>query len=83
LRNKSFIAGVLFLIIALALPAIIFSQQNRSARRTSGSNPERSASANSSGSKTTATAPLIKSDLAEALSVIQANHIDGKKLDYN
>jgi len=26
---------------------------------------------------------LIKSDLAEALSVIQANHIDGKKLDYN
>ncbi len=30
-----------------------------------------------------ATAPLIKSDLAEALSVIQANHIDGKKLDYN
>jgi carboxyl-terminal processing protease len=83
LRNKSFIAGVLFLIIALALPAIIFSQQTRSARRTSGSNPERSASANSSGSKTTATAPLIKSDLAEALSVIQANHIDGKKLDYN
>jgi len=26
---------------------------------------------------------LIKSDLAEALSVIQANHIDGKQLDYN
>ena len=83
MRNRSFIAGVLFLIIALALPAIIFSQQNRSARRTSGTNPERSASANSSGSKAMATAPLIKSDLAEALSVIQANHIDGKKLDYN
>ena len=83
MRNRSFIAGVLFLIIALTLPAIIFSQQNRSARRTSGTNPERSASANSSGSKTTANAPLIKSDLAEALSVIQANHIDGKKLDYN
>lgn len=83
MRNRSFIPGVLFLTIALALPAIIFSQQNRSARRTSGTNPERSASANSSGSKTTANAPLIKSDLAEALSVIQANHIDGKKLDYN
>jgi carboxyl-terminal processing protease len=83
LRNRSFIAGVLFVIIVLALPAIIFSQQNRSARRTSASNPERSTSANSSGSKPTATAPLIKSDLAEALSVIQANHIDGKKLDYN
>jgi len=25
----------------------------------------------------------IKSDLAEALSVIQSNHIDGRKLDYN
>ena len=83
MRNRSFIPGVLFLTIALTLPAIIFSQQNRSARRTSGTNPERSASANSSGSKTMATAPLIKSDLAEALSVIQANHIDGKKLDYN
>ncbi len=83
MRNRSFIAGVLFVIIALALPAIIFSQQNRSARRTSASNPERSTSASSSGTKATATAPLIKSDLAEALSVIQANHIDGKKLDYN
>ena len=26
---------------------------------------------------------MIKNDLAEALSVIQANHIDGQKLDYN
>ncbi len=26
---------------------------------------------------------MIKSDLAEALSVIQSNHIDGRKLDYN
>jgi carboxyl-terminal processing protease len=29
------------------------------------------------------TSPMIKSDLSEALSVIQSNHIDGKKLDYN
>jgi carboxyl-terminal processing protease len=29
------------------------------------------------------TGPSIKSDLAEALAVIQANHIDGRKLDYN
>ncbi len=28
-------------------------------------------------------APAIKTDLAEALSVIQSNHIDGRKLDYN
>src|SRR4030095_15183335 len=33
--------------------------------------------------KAIASAPTIKNDLAEALSVIQSNHIDGKKLDYN
>ena len=26
---------------------------------------------------------MIRTDLSEALSVIQANYIDGKKLDYN
>ena len=83
MRNKSFMAGLLFLIVALSLPAIIIAQQNRSARRTSGTNPERSASSNPTSSKSAVTAPLIKSDLAEALSVIQANHIDGKNLDYN
>ncbi len=83
MRNRFFAPGILFLIITLSIPAIIFSQQNRSARRITGATPERSASANAPGSKSTATAPLIKSDLAEALSVIQANHIDGKQLDYN
>ena len=82
MRNRSFVPGVLFLIIALCVPAIILAQQNRSARRTS-SNPERSVATNTTAAKATATAPLIKNDLAEALSVIQANYIDGKKLDYN
>ena len=83
MRNRFFVPGILFLIITLSLPAIIFSQQNRSARRTTGSTPERSTAAPTANSKTSVTPPLIKSDLAEALSVIQANHIDGKKLDYN
>src|SRR5204863_4456834 len=62
---------------------IIFSQQNRSARRTTGTTPDRSTLPPTANSKTSVTPPLIKSDLAEALSVIQTNHIDGKKLDYN
>ncbi|HKG98874.1 MAG TPA: S41 family peptidase, partial [Pyrinomonadaceae bacterium] len=37
----------------------------------------------SSNGKTAPSGPVIKSDLAEALSVIQSNHIDGRKLDYN
>jgi carboxyl-terminal processing protease len=81
-RNRLFVPGVLILIIALCVPAIILAQQTRSARRGS-TNPERSAGANTTGAKAAATTPVIKNDLAEALSVIQANHIDGKKLDYN
>ena len=83
MRNRFFVPGILFLIITLSLPAVIFSQQNRSARRTTGTSAERSTAASTTNSKTAVSASLIKSDLAEALSVIQANHIDGKKLDYN
>ena len=61
---------------------MILAQQNRSARRVP-ANPERSVGTNTTAAKATATGPAIKSDLAEALSVIQANYIDGKKLDYN
>jgi len=82
-RNRFFVPGILFLIIALCVPAIILAQQSRSARRGSSTTPERSSGANTTGAKATATTPVIKNDLAEALSVIQANHIDGKKLDYN
>jgi len=80
-RNRFFIPGILFLTVALSLPALIIAQQSRSARR--GPAPDRSAVTGSAGAKATATGPAIRSDLSEALSVIQANHIDGKKLDYN
>jgi hypothetical protein len=64
-RKRSFAPGILFLVIALALPALIIAQQNRSARRqhpTPASN-RRSATARR------AYGPAIKSDLAEALAV--------------
>jgi carboxyl-terminal processing protease len=80
-RKRSFLPGILFLVIALSLPAIIFAQ-NRSARRATGAVPERPPVTTSS-SKTTVTASAVRLDIAEALSVIQSNYIDGKKLDYN
>lgn len=82
MRKSSIALGILFLVVALALPALIIAQQTRSARRTT-TTPERSAGTNATGGKASPTAPAIKSDLSEALAVIQTNHIDGRKLDYN
>jgi carboxyl-terminal processing protease len=79
-RNRLGLTGVLFLFIALSLPAIIFSQQGRTTNRV----PERAAGGKSSpGAKSPITAAVVKNDVNEALSIIQENYIDGKKLDYN
>ena len=82
MRKSSFAPGILFLVVALTLPALIIAQQSRSARRATGT--ERSSTTGvAPNGKTGPSAPAIKSDLAEALAVIQSNHIDGRKLDYN
>ena len=81
MRKRSFAPGIVLLVIALALPALIIAQQNRSARRTTGT--DRSATGANAPGRTSPSGPAIKSDLAEALAVIQSNHIDGRKLDYN
>jgi carboxyl-terminal processing protease len=78
-RKRSFAPGILFLVIALAIPALIIAQQTRSARRTT----DRPAPTGTTSTKASPSGPAIKSDLAEALAVIQSNHIDGRKLDYN
>ncbi len=81
MSRGSFLPGILFLAIALSLPVIISAQQNPSARR---NNPERPApGVNTPTSKSVVSPTMIRTDLGEALSVIQANYIDGKKLDYN
>jgi len=84
-RKRSFAPGILFIVFALALPALIIAQQSRSARRaTATTNPERASTGGGAASgRTSPTGQNIKSDLAEALAVIQSNHIDGRKLDYN
>jgi carboxyl-terminal processing protease len=83
-KTRSLLPGIMFLAFALLLPAIIFAQQTRSARRQPGNTPERPAStANAETTKTAVTPAVVRTDLSEALSVIQGNHFDGKKLDYN
>ena len=81
MTKRFFAPGITLFVLALIVPAFIFAQQNRSARRTG--TPERAATTTTSNGKATTTTPVIKNDLAEALSIIQTNHIDGKKLDYN
>jgi len=80
-RTRAFARGIIFLVLALTIPALIFAQQSRSARRAS--DLERTSSANQTSGRATVTGGMIKSDVAEALSVIQSNYIDGRKLDYN
>jgi carboxyl-terminal processing protease len=79
-KKRSLLPGILFLAIALSLPAIILSQ-TRSARRQPNS-PDRSATSSPSA-RGTASTGAVRGDIAEALSLIQANYIDGKDLDYN
>jgi carboxyl-terminal processing protease len=81
-RKSSFAPGILFLIFALFVPAFILAQQNRSARRAT-STPEHSAATTNPTNRGVVTGTTIKSDVSEALSVIQSNYIDGRKLDYN
>lgn len=82
MRNRLVLPVTLFLLIALSVPAIIFSQQNRAARRQP-TTPEKTTPAASTTAKVPVTGSMVKGDLGEALTVIQSNYIDGKKLDYN
>jgi carboxyl-terminal processing protease len=82
-KAKFYLTGVIFFLFAIGLPVAIHSQQNGSVRRqpTTPSDPSTSASAPSSRPRVNSA--MVKTDLSEALSVIENNYIDGKKLDYN
>ncbi len=82
MRTRFYVAGAIFFLLAFSFTSNIFSQQNGSARRQPGNSSEGSSSPNAPASPRVSGA-VVKSDLAEALSVIQENYIDGKKLDYN
>jgi len=82
--RKSYLPGVIFFLLAVSLPAIIYSQQNGSTRRQPPTSAENSAAPKTpAGSPSRVNSAVVKTDVSEALGVIESNHIDGKKLDYN
>ena len=80
MRTRFYVAGVIILLVALS--ASLYSQQTGSARRQTNKPANIPASASANANSRTSGA-VVKSDVEEALSVIQNNYIDGKKLDYN
>lgn len=80
--KKSYLPGVIFFLLTISLPAIIYSQQNGSARRQP-STSEGAAATKPSGSSSRVNSAVVKTDVAEALALIEGNYVDGKKLDYN
>lgn len=84
MRTRFYLAGVTFLLLTLSLSASIFAQQNGSVRRQPAAPSEVPASADAKAtSGARVSSAMVKGDLSEALSVIENNYIDGKKLDYN
>ena len=78
MRTRFYFAGVAILLFALS--ASLYSQQTGSARRQT-IKPTITPAVTTGNAR--ATGAVVKSDVEEALSVIQNNYIDGKKLDYN
>lgn len=84
MRTRFYSAVAVFFILALACSANIYSQQTGTARRQPNNPSESTTSAIAKpSSNARVSGAVVKSDLAEALSLIEDNHIDGKKLDYN
>ncbi|MDQ2935889.1 MAG: S41 family peptidase [Acidobacteriota bacterium] len=84
MRTRFYVAGIVFFLLTLSAASNIYSQKNGTARRQPGNSSEGSPATNApASSRARFSGTVVKTDLAEALSVIQDNYIDGKKLDYN
>ena len=81
MRTRFYLPSIIFLLFALSI--VIHSQQTGSARRQPGTPTDPVTSSAKPSSSARVTAPVVKGDLSEALSVIEGNYIDGKKLEYN
>ena len=95
MKNRLTLALTTFLLIALSLPAFVVAQQRQQQQGQSPVGSTSTTGKTPAGTSTTpgrrpvrrlsssnATAGL-EQDFAEALTVIQDNYVDGKKLDYN
>ena len=81
MRTRFYLPSIIFLLFALSIG--IYSQQTGSARRQPANGADAVTSNAKPSSSSRVTVPVVKSDLSEALSVIEENYIDGKKLEYN
>lgn len=82
MRTRFYLAGLIILLSTFSFS--IYSQQTGAARRPATSAANASAPAGTRASANSrVNSAIVKSDVSEALSVIQDNYIDGKKLDYN
>ena len=82
MRTRFYVAAVVILLLTLS--ASLYSQQTGSARRQTSNPADASASTSAKSSvNPRVSSAVVKSDVAEALSVIQDNYVDGRKLDYN
>jgi len=76
------LTGVIILLLTISVGS--YAQQAGATRRPTNNVGDASASAGAKSSANSRVSPaVVKSDVNEALSVIQNNYIDGKKLDYN
>ncbi len=83
MKQKFYLASVIFVLFSLSLPALIYSQQNGSARRQPTPAEGSASTAAPATSRPRVTSAVVRTDLNEALSVIENNYVDGRKLDYN
>jgi carboxyl-terminal processing protease len=90
-KNRISLALVALLIIALTVPVFVSAQQQRQSQTTTAEPTTATRPGGTAASRRSTRPPRIVSeaasgleqDFAEALTVIQENYIDGKKLDYN
>ncbi len=83
MRTRFFPPAIAFSLLVLLFPGILYSQQNGSARRQPSSSEVAPSTSTATASRPRVSPAVVKSDVNEALGVIQDNYIDGKKLDYN
>lgn len=72
-------AILLSLLLSLSLTPGVFAQSTAASKL----NPKPAAPAASAVKKPMATVETIEQDMAEALTLIESNHVDGQKIDYN
>ncbi|HEX8650936.1 MAG TPA: S41 family peptidase [Pyrinomonadaceae bacterium] len=85
MRNRlPFLLSVLA-AFAIALPTFIYAQQGSAQKPPAarGGSADRSAAASRAPERAPAATAEVEQDIAEALTLIQDNYVDGSKLDYN